>query len=136
MTFASMPPAAMGSPPTKGETGTCYKQARPPIKNSTLSFCYPSPSSVKGRVLADLLAGEKITHKTVWLRHGSSRASHHIMMLRHAGFPVITEEIDVPTSDGRIARIGLYSLPAEAIEAAGECGQQFIAEVLAAKRGD
>jgi len=129
-----MIPAAMGSPPTN-------KNARrqPSVgqnKTTTPVFCFPSPSSVKGRTLANLLAGEKITHMTVWLRQGSSRAFHHIMMLRRAGFPVVTEEIDVPTSDGRTARIGLYSLPAEAIEAAGECGQQFIAEVLAAKRGD
>lgn len=98
-------------------------------------FTYPDLATVKGRTLADLLAGDKLTHMDVWERHGSSRASHHVLMLRKAGFPVVTEEIDAPTSDGRIARIGLYSLPADAIEAAGECGQQFIAEVLAAKRG-
>jgi hypothetical protein len=76
----------------------------------------------------------QLTHYDVWERHGSSRASHHFMMLRRAGWPVITEEIDVPTSDGRIAHIGLYSLPVEAIEAAGERGQEFIAEVIAARR--
>ncbi len=131
-----MIPKAMGSPPRNGETGACSEHARPLIENTTSAFCFPAPTAVKGRVLADLLAGEKITHKTVWCRHGSSRASHHILMLRRAGFLVVTEDIDVPTSDGRTARIGLYSLSAEAIEAAGERGQQFIAEVLAAKRGD
>ena len=125
-----------GLPPTNGETGTCSEHARPLIENTTLAFCYPAPSSVKGRTLADLLAGDKLTHMDVWERHGSSRASHHVLMLRRAGFSVITEEIDAPTSDGRTARIALYSLPVETIEAAGERGQQFIAEVLAAKRGD
>lgn len=96
---------------------------------------FPASSSVKGRTLADLLAGMKLTHYDVWERHGSSRASHHVLMLRRAGFSVITEEIDAPTSDGRTARIALYSLSVETIEAAGERGQQFIAEVLAAKRG-
>lgn len=129
-----MIPATMGSPPTNGETGTCCKQARPPIENTTLTFCYPSPASVKGRVLSDLLSGDKITHYDVWERHGSSRASHHIMMLRKAGFPVITEEIDAPTSDGRTARIALYSLPAGTIEATGKRGQDFIAEARAARR--
>ena len=47
---------------------------------------------------------------------------------------VITTEIDVPTSDGRIARIALYSLPEETIQAAGERGQAFIAESVAARR--
>ena len=106
-------------------------------KNETTSnaLSYPTPASVKGRTLAELLVRMKLTHYDVWERHGSSRASHHVLMLRKAGWPVITEEIDAPTSDGRIARIALYSLPAETIEAAGARGQEFIAEVLAAKRG-
>ena len=126
--------AAMGSPPTKGETGTCCKQARPLIKNTTPAFCYPSPSSVKGRVLSDLLSGYRLTHYDVLEMHGSFRASHHVLVLRRAGWPITTEEICVPTRDGRTARIALYSLPKETIEAAGEPGQDFIAESVAARR--
>lgn len=85
-------------------------------------------------MLSDLLSGYMLTHYDVWEMHGSSRASHHILMLRRAGWPVITKEIDVPTSDGRTARIALYSLPEKTIEAAGERGQDFITESVAARR--
>jgi len=103
------------------------------MENGQLPVVFPSPTTVKGRVLADLLSGDKLTHMDVWERDGSSRASHHVLMLRKAGWPVITDEIDVPTSDGRVARIGLYSLPPETIEAAGERGQRFIAECMSAR---
>lgn len=102
-------------------------------KNTTNELYFPSPVSVKGRVLADLLAGDRLTHLDVWERHGSSRAAHHVLRLRRADWPVVTEEIDVPTSDGRVARIALYSLPAEAIAAAGERGRAFVAEGAAAR---
>lgn len=97
-------------------------------KTTAQLFSYPDPSSVKGHVLADLLHGDKLTHMDVWERHGSSRASHHVLVLRKAGWPVITEEIEAPTSDGRIARIALYSLPIDTINAAGEIGQRYSAE--------
>jgi hypothetical protein len=117
---------------TANENGL-RQQAVGQNKTTTPAFCYPDPVSVKGRTLANLLSGEKLTHYDVWERHGSSRASHHVLMLRKSGWPVITEEIDVPTSDGRTARIALYSLSAETIEAAGERGQAFIAESKTAR---
>lgn len=104
-------------------------------KTTTPVFCYPSPASVKGRVLADLLHGDKLTHMDVWERHGSSRASHHILRLRKSGWDVITDEIESPTSDGRIARIALYSLPVEIIDAAGEIGKRYVAESRKARGG-
>jgi len=103
-------------------------------KANSNTFIFPAPASVKGRVLSDLLSGYRLTHYDVWEMHGSSRASHHVLVLRQAGWPVITEEIEVPTSDGRIARIALYSLPVETIKASGERGQTFIAESVAARR--
>lgn len=98
---------------------------------SSPSFSYPEPASVKGRVLANLLAGDRLTHLDVWQRFGSSRAAHHVLMLRKAGWPVQTLEIEAPTSDGRRARIAQYSLPPESIAAAGEDGRQFIAAASA-----
>lgn len=127
-----MIPAVMGSPPANENA-----RRQPGVgqnKTTTPAFCYPSPSSVKGRVLSDLLSGYRLTHYDVWEMYGSSRASHHVLVLRKAGWPVITEEIDAPTSDGRTARIALYSLPPETITAAGERGQDFIAESVAARR--
>lgn len=70
----------------------------------------------------------------VWERHGSSRAAHHVLMLRKAGWPVITKEIDALTRDGRVARIAEYSLSPETIDTAGEIGQRYIADVRAARR--
>jgi len=114
-------------------TATANNKARPEIQNTTCRFSFPKPPSVKGRVLADLLRGDRLTHLDVWVRHGSSRAAHHVLRLRQAGWPICTIEIDAPTSDGRIARIAEYRLPAESIASAGERGQTFIAAVMAAK---
>lgn len=124
--------------PTSDEAGACSQQARPLGDTNPAPFSYPDPGSVKGRLLADLLTGARVTHLDVWERHGSSRAAHHVLMLRKAGWPILTKEIDALTSDGRVARIALYSLPAGAIDATGERGQQYVAEagrVEAERRG-
>lgn len=111
------------------EAGPTASGNRPEIQTTlTVEFSFPDPTAVKGRVLADMLRGARITHLDVWQRHGSSRAAHHVLMLRKAGFPIVTREIEAPTSDGRIARIAEYSLPTETIEAAGERGQRYVAE--------
>ncbi len=94
---------------------------------------YPSPTSVKAGVLADLLAGREITHLDVWREHGSSRAAHHVLMLRKAGWPVHTQEIEVETSQRRHSFIARYSLHADAIEAAGDSGRRFVQQVAAAR---
>lgn len=121
--------AARGSPQNEngalqGAVGGNSEQA----KTAVAGLYCPTTGSVKAAVLADLLHGDQITHLDVWCRHGSSRAAHHILRLRQAGWPIITTEIEAPTSDGRTARIALYSLPAETIEAAGERGQRFAQE--------
>jgi hypothetical protein len=95
-------------------------------ENTQDRFSYPRPDSVKGRVLADLLDGQRITHMTVWARYASSRAAHHVLRLRQAGFPVETRDIIVPTRDGRNACIAEYSLPRLAIEQAGERRRRFV----------
>lgn len=132
--------AAMGPPPGKangalqgalqGAVGGQSEQA----KTAVAELCYPTIGSVKAAVLADLLRGDRISHLDVWQRHGSSRAAHHVLRLRRSGWPVITKEIDAPTSDGRVARIAEYSLSPETIDTAGEIGQRYIANVRAARR--
>ena len=108
--------------------GTAYQIA--------LGLSYPPPSTVKGRVLGDLLAGRTITHRDTWIEHGSSRLAHHVYSLRRDGWPVDMVEREVPTSDsGRSAAIGFYSLPQDALHQAGERGQRFVAAVAAAKGG-
>ena len=90
---------------------------------------YPSPKSVKGRVLGSLFRGEQLTHWDCWKRFGSARLSHHVYVLRGLGLPVQMIERTVSTSDaGRPATIGVYFLDAGAIAAAGERGQHYAAE--------
>lgn len=98
-----------------------------------LQASFPRSNSVKGAVLADLLSGDCLTHMDVWKRHASSRAAHHIHMLRKAGWPIETHEMDVPTSDGRVARIAQYRLIRNIARAAGEAGRQFVADVRKAQ---
>lgn len=92
-------------------------------------FSFPSPGSVKAGVLADLLDGQHLTHLDVWTRYGSSRAAHHVLRLRQAGFPVETVTIDAPTHDGRTSRIAEYHLPASVIKQVGEDGRRFVKTV-------
>lgn len=92
-------------------------------------FSYPDPSSVKGRVLGALLAGETLTHWDCWRRFGSARLAHHVYVLRGIGWPVQIEERTVTTSDGgRPALVGFYRLDADTIAAAGERGRAFTAD--------
>lgn len=77
----------------------------------------PDSKTVKGRVLAALLQGRRLTHKDIWFEFGSSRASHHVYSLRKEGWPIITEIKEVPTSDGgRKAQIAEYRLPPDCLE--------------------
>jgi hypothetical protein len=89
------------------------------------SFTYPRPGSVKAAVLAALLRGESLTHLDCWRRFSSSRLAHHAFMLRGAGWPILCNDDQVLTSDGRLQIIGRYSLPQTAIAEAGERGQRF-----------
>lgn len=99
-------------------------------EKSDAPFCYPPADTVKGRVLADLLSGMYITHRDVWLRHGSSRAAHHVYVLRReCGWPIQVEPLDVPTSDGRTAHIAQYWLPAETIRDVGTAGREYVSIV-------
>lgn len=97
---------------------------------SNLNILFPSPSTVKGRVLGAFLRGERLTHLDCWARFGSSRLSGHVHTLkRECGWPI--QEVDkvVSTKDaGRKATIGVYFLSAEAIQQAGEQGQKYAVE--------
>lgn len=124
-----MKPAVTGVDPRNGETSEARQ--RPEASNQTTpqALSYPSPHSVKGRILGAHLRGETLTGKDCWLRFGSSRLAHHEMMLRRAGWKIDMAWEDATTSDaGRVAQIGRYWLPADVIEAVGERGQKYAAE--------
>lgn len=98
---------------------------------SAVSF--PKVGTVAGDVLADFLRAEHLTHGDVWQRHGSSRLAHHALTLRSMGWPLTSERIKVRTCRGRSAFIARYTLPPEAIVAAGERGRDFVARVRASR---
>lgn len=91
------------------------------------------PNTVIAAIAADLLGGQRITHKDCWLRHGSNRLSHHIYMLRKSGWPIESPEITVPTSDGRQQSIAQYHVLPGFIDLAGERGRRFVEDVRRAR---
>tara|TARA_R110001583_G_C5671067_1_gene411143 strand:+ start:13840 stop:14217 length:378 start_codon:yes stop_codon:yes gene_type:complete len=113
----------------KAVTVVAHRTALGTVESTQRQFSYPSPESVKGRVLADLLSGMDITGLDVLYRHCSTRAAHHILRLRQAGWPIETTAVDAPTRDGRSVRIGEYRLHQDAIDAAGDAGRRFVEEV-------
>ena len=99
-------------------------------------YTYPAPETVCGRVLGALLSGEQLTSNVVLFRFSASRLSAEIHRLREAGWPVLTEMIEVQTRDhGRRSRIALYLLDPEIITAAGERGRQFVQACRSAYHG-
>ncbi len=105
-----------------------------PITEATESTALPSVASVpvgkfpKGvnSVMSEALA-EFLGHKHLdgmdGLRLGTSRLSSQVHELRHRyGWPVVTTEVEVYTSDGRVEKVGVYSLPAEVVEEARKEG--------------
>lgn len=93
-------------------------------------FAYPTPGSVRGRVLAALLRGDSLTQADALRRWATSRLSSAIFQLRSEfNWPILTIEIDVETADcGRLATVARYMLPSHAILRAGARGQQFADE--------
>jgi hypothetical protein len=92
---------------------------------------YPAVGTLASRALALLLNGNRITHHD-FLRHaGTYRLSGYIHELREAGWPVITIEREKPTSDRkrRVAKVGEYHLPHDAIAVAAEKGRRFAESV-------
>ncbi len=83
-------------------------------------------------MLAALLEGRALTHLDVWHEMASSRAAHHVHVLRRGGWPIRTDMRPVSTRDGRREDIAYYTLSPDAIAEAGERGRRY---VEAAMRG-
>ena len=134
-----MIPVITGSPPLEsGEAGIRGKRTQPQVINNALQFStndapgvkfqFPDRNILPGRVLAILLTGRRYTHKDAWLELGHSRLADSVWKLRRLGWPVQMIEKTAPTSDcGRTACFGIYYLEPEAIAAAGERGQRYVA---------
>ncbi|MBN3770715.1 helix-turn-helix domain-containing protein [Burkholderia sp. Se-20378] len=99
-------------------------KSAPPIE---AAYSYPEASSVRGRALAALLRGERLTQADALSRWATSRLSSAIYQLRGLGWPIMAVAVPVQTRDnGRTATIARYRLPAFAIKKAGERGQRFV----------
>jgi len=64
--------------------------------------------TVKNKVLAALLNGEKLTPYAAWQRFGTSRLASVIHELRGEGHPIDTHMVEVGCADGRVARVAEY----------------------------
>ena len=94
------------------------------------------PATVHARVGADLASGQGLTTNEMLLKYGHSRGSDSVLKLRRLGWPIQTERIEVPTSDGeRRARIARYSIALADIDACGEPLKQFVSAVRRAQGG-
>lgn len=104
---------------------------------STEAVCGIFPkrlNTVRATVLARMLKGEQLTAMDGVLDASTTRLASDVHVLRRKlGWAVITDEVQVPTADGRIADVASYSLSADVIAAAIVVGAEgFIAGAMAA----
>lgn len=90
--------------------------------------------TVRATVLARMLKGEQLTAMDGVIDASTTRLASDVHVLRRKlEWDVITEEVEVPTADGRMADVARYSLSAEVIAASMALGAgAFIAAVMAA----
>lgn len=98
----------------------------------TATFKFPKADTLKARTLARLLRGESLTHRSFDKEAHTYRLASSIEQLRDDGWPIVTTPMVADTADpaGRIARYGVYDLPAEAIQKAGAEGRDFAHRVF------
>ena len=91
-------------------------------------------NTVRATVLARLLSGEQMTAMDGVLDASTTRLASDVHVLRRKlGWNVDTDEVQVPTADGRVASVARYSSPPDVIAAALEAGAQtFIDAAMAA----
>ena len=87
---------------------------------------FPTRGTQPARLLADLLRGRRVNPLDAWRRLGIYRLSDTVLQLRRLGWPVITDRLDVLNKFSEECHVALYSLPADAIEQAGDAGAKFI----------
>jgi hypothetical protein len=91
-------------------------------------------ATVRAAVLARLLMGEQMTAMDGVFDASTTRLASDVHVLRRRlGWGVITDKVQVPTADGRIAEVARYSLPAKVIALAVAAGASaFIADAMVA----
>ena len=99
-------------------------------------FGFPSRHAAAcSEVLARLLRGQSLTGMDAVFEAATTRCAAHVAYLREKhGWPIETDEHLHVCSDGRIATVASYKLPAAAIELARAAGsEKWITDVEAAR---
>ena len=83
----------------------------------TPPFCpkWPRPTTVAGRVLAELLRGEFLDHEDLIAGCSSWRMAAYSFELKRMGWPVVTFDKPAPSAGCPTRTIALYGLPPEII---------------------
>lgn len=103
---------------------------------NTRIFAYPrKPASVCAEVLARLLAGEVLTAADTLEGSSTMRAAAHVHYLAERyDWPIVSEERATGCTDGRMAIVAAYRLPADCIHAARAAGAgEWCAQVRKAR---
>lgn len=107
-----------------------------PSAPNTRIFTYPKRrASACAEVLARLLSGEVLTAADTLNDAATMRAAAHVHYLAERyNWPIEADERAVGCTDGRVATVSAYKLPADCIHAARAAGARgWISEVKAAR---
>lgn len=107
-----------------------------PSAPSKRIFTYPQkPASACAEVLARLLAGEVLTASDTLSEASTMRAAAHVhYLMGRYEWPILSEERATGCTDGRVALVAAYRLPADCIHAARAAGAgAWIAQVRKAR---
>ncbi|KRD27181.1 hypothetical protein ASE39_02485 [Acidovorax sp. Root267] len=99
-------------------------------------FTYPKRrASACAEMLADMLSGKELTAADTLSKAATMRAAAHVHYLaKRYNWPIEADERAVGCTDGRVATVSAYKLPADCIHAAHAAGaRRWIAEVKAAR---
>ncbi|HMZ82667.1 MAG TPA: helix-turn-helix domain-containing protein [Rhodocyclaceae bacterium] len=97
---------------------------------------FPRVGTVRARVLAHFLDGRSLTHNEALQLYSTNRLAAVVFALGELGWAIGATVVELPTADGRIARIAEYAMSALAIEKAGDAGSKFVQKVRALREGD
>lgn len=107
------------------------KNARPQnseasaLDSAKFNPTYPAHDTQAARLLAVALLGQQINPLRGWVSLGIYRLSDTKFRLKEIGWPMEAGRLDVANKFGEACHVALYGLPAWAIEATGEYGQEF-----------
>lgn len=91
---------------------------------------FPSPHSISGKVLADMLCGDHVSVESMHRHYGAAIGSYFVRELRRKGWPVQRSEVHFSDPrDGSTRKLTLYYLPPATIVAAGLRRRGFLMQV-------